>query len=178
MTNIDEVGNSQKEQDKEKKKEKKCSKCGAILKKTEPTLQQVRQAIEKVVVKYKDDLAKIDPEAKMGYCGSIASGTVGNEEKPHYGLEPDIRGECGTKYDIDAFILSDKLFKQIKPDMFGKRWARYRKNIRTLEKNIYRSLKSISELAYLKGQGKGFTILITTHDKLMRKKRVTVMLID
>jgi hypothetical protein len=57
----------------------------------------------------------------FGYWGSIATVAVGSY-KSHGGLEPDIRGECGNKYDVDGFLQSDSIAKTI-PKFRGKRWA-------------------------------------------------------
>src|SRR5262245_41315189 len=83
-----------------------CPVCNAIWTKTEPTLGQVRSAVRESFSAHREDIKSLSPEAKAGYCGSVATGKVGNKNKPHFGQEPDIRGECGTKYDVDGFVIS------------------------------------------------------------------------
>jgi len=141
-----------------KDQEKKCPRCGAIWKKTEPTLTQVRNAVKEVSVSHKPDIKRFSEDASYGYLGSVATGKVGNPEKPHMGMPPDIRGECGTFYDIDGCILSKRA--NIIRKRYGKRWASSNRNTRALEKQIRISLQSRNELQHMK-KGKGaFSIVL------------------
>ncbi len=138
--------------------ERKCPKCGAILKKTEPTLAQVRNAVAEVSVSHRNDIKAYAADAAFGYLGSVATGKVGNEEKPHYGLEPDIRGECKTYYDIDGLIISERA-KTVRK-RWGKRWASSNQDAKKLEAQIRSSLQSRSELRYMKKGKDAFSIVL------------------
>lgn len=138
--------------------EKTCPKCGAVWKKTEPTLSQVRTAAAEVFLSHRDDIKSYSPDALFGYLGSIATGKVGNETKLHVGMEPDIRGECGVGYDIDGLILSERA-KTVRK-RFGKRWASSDRDARKIESKIRSSLQSRSELQYMKKGKDGFSIVL------------------
>jgi len=158
------------------KQEEKCPICGAILKKTEPTLAQVRDAVKEVSLSHKGDIKGFAEDALFGYLGSVATGKVGNPEKAHEGMEPDIRGECGVFYDIDSFIISDRA-KAI-PKRYGKRWASSNLETETIEERIRSSLQSRNELRYMKRGKKGFSIVLylpTEQSKIASKGcRITV----
>lgn len=138
--------------------EKKCPRCGAILKKTEPTLAQVRNAVAEVSVSHRNDIKAYAADAAFGYLGSVATGRVGNDSKPHYGLEPDIRGECGTRYDIDGFFITERA-KTIRK-RYGKRWASSNREALKIETTIRSSLRSRSELRYMKDGKKAFSLVL------------------
>jgi len=154
----------------------KCPKCGAIWKKTEPTLAQVRDAVKEVSLSHKSDIKEFSEDASFGYLGSIATGKVGNPKKLHKGMEPDIRGECGTFYDIDGFIISQRS-KYIRKRA-GKRWASSNRNTRKLETQIRSSLQSRSELQYMKKGKSAFSIVLylpSEQSKIVAKGcRITV----
>jgi len=153
-----------------KNEEEQCPKCGTIWKKTEPTLAQVREAVNEVSISHKGDIKEFSEDALFGYLGSVATGKVGNPKKAHKGMEPDIRGECGTFYDIDGFIISQRS-KSI-PRRGGKRWASSNRNTRKIETQIRSSLHSRSELQHMK-KGKGaFSIVLylpTEQSKIVAK---------
>jgi len=138
--------------------EKKCPRCGAILKKTEPTLAQVRNAVAEVSETHRNDIKAYAVDAAFGYLGSVATGTVGNKTKPHYGMEPDIRGECGTRYDIDGFIVSERA--KTAPKTKGKRWATYDRDARKIETKIRSSLQLRAELRYMKEGRDAFSLVL------------------
>ncbi len=163
----------------DKKQERKCPACGAVWTKTEPTLAAVRVAIQQEVCKYEKDLHDIEPQAELGYRGSVARGTVGNPSKPHYNYPPDIRGECGIGFDVDGFILSPDVYKRIKKDKFGKRWAKRLGSTRVLEGKIRASLSSRSELAHMKSGSAGFELLVrpsSQKDALFEKGGVLILI--
>jgi hypothetical protein len=74
--------------------ERHCPKCNAHWVKTAPTLAQVRTAIQQAISGQTTSIKNLSKDASFGYCGSIVTGKVGNPKKSHFGLEPDIRGEC------------------------------------------------------------------------------------
>lgn len=153
-----------------KEKEKTCPKCGAVWNKSEPTLSQVRNAVSEIFKSHRHDIKQYATDALFGYLGSVATGTVGNIEKLHYGLEPDIRGECGTFYDIDGLILSERA-KTIRK-RFGKRWASSDRDARSIETRIRSSLQSRSELQHMKKGKGGFSIVLylpSEQSKVMSK---------
>src|SRR4051812_13045291 len=142
------------------KLERKCPACGKDWKKTEPTLGAVRKAIQEELCKFEKDIHDIEPSAELGYRGSVARGTVGNPNKPHFEMQPDIRGECGVKFDIDAFIFAGKVFREIKPDKAGKRWAVRHAKLAALESRMRSALSARPELEHLKPGADGFELLV------------------
>lgn len=159
--------------------ERTCPACGAVWTRTEPTLADVRSAIHASMHKYADDLAAIEAGAYMGYRGSVARGTVGNPNKVHFEYEPDIRGECGIGYDVDGFTLMDSVYRRIKPDRFGKRWAARDRQMRSLERRLRSTLTGRSELAHMKKGRAGFELLVRHHKeqtKLFSKGAVVIVL--
>jgi hypothetical protein len=159
----------------DKKEERKCPKCGAVWKKTEPTLAQVRQAVVEVYDAHRDDFAKVADDVLAGYCGSVARGTVGNPDKVHYEQEPDIRGECGVKYDIDGFILS-KFARKIRA-IKGKHWGSRHPVTRKLEKQIRADMAGKPALAYMLPGSEGYSILVyppEQADKLYAKQPIVL----
>lgn len=140
------------------KKPDQCPRCKAKWTRTAPTLAQVRQAVKQTFISHTDDVKGLGPETLLGYSGSVAIGKVSNPKKLHFGLEPDIRGECGTHYDIDGFLVSE-LASKIKKKK-GKRWANLVKETRNIEKSIRKSLKQQTDLAYLEKGDKGFSVVV------------------
>src|SRR5262249_26491737 len=126
------------------------------------TLGAVRAAIFEVLSNpvYERMLHAISPRAEFGYGGSVARGTVGNPRKEHYGYEPDVRGECGAKYDVDGFIISSKVFREMRPGPFGRRWGGRHKQVRPLESRMRAALNARPELVHMKPGQDGFGILI------------------
>ena len=159
-----------------KNEEEKCPKCGAIWKKTEPTLSQVREAVKEVSLSHKGDIKGFAEDASFGYLGSVATGKVGNPKKTHKGMEPDIRGECGTFYDIDGFIISDRA--KVVRKRYGKRWASSNRETVAIEARIRSSLQSRNELRHMKKGRGGFSIVLylpTEQSKVASKGcRITV----
>ncbi|QRK10882.1 hypothetical protein JQX13_12895 [Archangium violaceum] len=131
---------------------RECPVCGAVWKKKEPTLGQVRRAIQEVFSGFKVEVKALDAAALLGYRGSVAAGVVGNRNKPHYGYEPDIRGECGTKYDIDGFLISKKLFDTLPKDDKGRCWGSRDRNLRALQSSLRRALTGRAELTHMKNE--------------------------
>lgn len=156
--------------------EKRCPKCNAVWKKTEPTLAQARNAVVEVSEAHRQDIKAYSADAVFAYLGSVATGVVGNEEKLHCGMEPDIRGECGTSYDIDGLIFSERA--RTIPKTKGKRWASYNREARQLETKISSSLQSRSELRYMKKGRSAFSLVLylpMERPKIMAKGcRITV----
>lgn len=145
---------------KDDEEEKTCPKCGATWTKTEPTLGQVRATVQEVMVDYRNQLRGekdkkgkfIDRQARMGYRGSVATGKVGNTSKPHFGMEPDIRGECGTKYDIDALVISNKWGRVVRPDARGARWGDRNRVLRKMAKSIKKDLQAKPAMEHMKNE--------------------------
>ena len=148
--------------------DRKCPACGAIWKKTEPTLGQVRKAIQEEFHKYELELKSLESSGQLGYRGSVASGSVGNPGKVHFGFQPDIRGECNVGFDVDGFMLSKVVYHRIKPDKSGKRWASRLRATRKLESSIRSSLSARNELQYMKKGREGFEMLIRHYDELSK----------
>ena len=149
---------SKKDKEKNDDKVRKCPRCNAIWKKKTPTLSQVRSAVKESLLEHTEDVKSISPDAQLGYSGSVAIGKVGNPEKPHKGMEPDIRGECGTRYDIDGFLISD-IAKKIRP-FKGKRWGKNHPDSKILESLIRKTLRSKPDLKYMDKGKKCFSIVV------------------
>ncbi len=56
--------------------------------------------------KFEGEVHELDHRiCEVGYIGAVSPAvTVGNPDSDHYGFEPDIRGECGNKFDVDGFL--------------------------------------------------------------------------
>lgn len=147
----------------DKEKEEHCPVCNKVWTKSKPTLAEVRNAINDSVEDNKSKIKALSDETMFGYCGSIATGKVG-DHKPHKGMEPDIKGECGTKYDIDGFVICTEYALKIRK-FNGKRWAYKNKTTRDLENKIRGSLKSKPALKYIRGGKKGFSMVVYAADE-------------
>ena len=62
----------------------------------------VKQKVKNILEDFKEKIRKIDPDAQIGFRGSVATGHKG----PHKGNAPFDPND----FDIDVFIKSDKLF--------------------------------------------------------------------
>jgi hypothetical protein len=167
-------GNQPQDPD-EQETERKCPVCGAVWKKKEPTLGQVRRAIQEVFSGFKVEVKTLDAAAKMGYRGSVAAGVVGNKNKPHYGYEPDIRGECGTKYDIDGFLISKQLFDTLPKDDKGRCWGSRDRSLRALQSSIKRALKGRAELTHMKDEF-GFRVWLPKDQSYVTKHGAIIVI--
>jgi len=133
--------------------------CNAVWEKTEPTLGQVRSAVRESFKTHAKEFKALSPDVLAGYCGSVATGKVGNKDKSHYGLEPDIRGECGRNYDVDGFMISS--FANKMPDKGkGKRWGKFHDATLKIEANMRATLAGKPALAYLEGGEKSFSLVV------------------
>nr|WP_261282402.1 RHS repeat-associated core domain-containing protein [Serratia fonticola] len=74
---------------------------------------KIQSELDKILSGSLDDILKIDPEAQIGYRGSLATGVKG----PHK-LNPDGSRKTfdPTDFDVDAFVVSDKLADAVKPN--------------------------------------------------------------
>jgi hypothetical protein len=165
-----------------KEEVRKCPapKCGKPWKLTEPTLGAVRAAILEVLSNpaYEQTLHRINPRAEFGYGGSVARGTVGNPRKDHYGFEPDVRGECGVKYDVDGFIINSRLYRDTKPNKWKRRWGGRNAQVRPLESRMRAALNARPELVHMKPGQDGFGILIVKFsDKQKQLEKVSGIMI-
>lgn len=140
--------------------ERRCPVCDALWVKTEPTLGQVRTAIGESFEAHRADVKALSEGAMAGYCGSVATGFVGNPDKPHYDRQPDIRGECGTKYDVDGFVITS--FAGAIRKFKGKRWGSKNPTTRALEKKMRATLAGKPALAHMKGGKSGFSLVLYT----------------
>jgi len=140
--------------------ERRCPVCNALWVKTEPTLGQVRVAILESFEAHRADIKALSEEAMAGYCGSVARGFVGNPDKPHYDKLPDIRGECGVKYDVDGYVISSFATKVRK--FKGKRWGSKNPTTRKLEKDMRATMAGKPALAHLKAGKDGFSLVLYT----------------
>ena len=140
------------------------------------SVSQVREAVKEVSLSHKGDIKGFAEDASFGYLGSVATGKVGNPKKTHKGMEPDIRGECGTFYDIDGFIISDRA--KVVRKRYGKRWASSNRETVAIEARIRSSLQSRNELRHMKKGRGGFSIALylpTEQSKVASKGcRITV----
>jgi len=128
---------------------------------------------------FDQEVKAIEKWAQVGYRGSVAAGTVGNPKKLHYGMEPDIRGECHVGFDIDGFMLSTEVYYRIRPDKTGKRWAARFGATRRLESLMRRDLEDRPELEHMKRGAAGFELLVrhaTEIDKLRSKGPIVIII--
>ncbi|MEB7453630.1 hypothetical protein [Lysinibacillus sphaericus] len=117
-------------------------------------------------------IKEIDPDAKVGYRGSLATGQKG----PHKGNAPF----DPTDFDIDAFIVSDKLASKFPENDPWKAGTKIRE-IRNLQKEIDKSLKdSLEGLRRVdkKGRPDKFTFRIYTQKEFEKKYKSGNQIID
>ncbi len=153
-----------------------CPVCGAEWVKKKPTLAEVRSTIWESIQDHTDKITALDGEGLFGYCGSIATGAVGSH-KSHVGLEPDIRGECGTKYDVDGFLQSDSIARTI-PKFRGKGWAYKNKSTRDQERDIRNTLMTKPALEYMNRGKTGFSVVVylsSEQTKIITKGCITII---
>ncbi|MCX4030314.1 hypothetical protein H0A36_24925 [Endozoicomonas sp. SM1973] len=155
-------GENKQKVDENKEKERRCPKCNAIWKKKTPTLSQVRSAVKESLLEHTEDVKSISQDSQLGYSGSVATGKVGNPKKIHKGMEPDIRGECGKRYDIDGFLISE-IAKDIRPYK-GKRWGKNHPDSKELELLVRKTLRLKPALRYMEKGKKGFSIVVYRHE--------------
>jgi len=114
----------------------------------------------------------IDPDAKVGYRGSLATGQKG----PHKGNAPF----DPTDFDIDAFIVSDKLASKFKPEI---KWRSGTKinEIEQLQIQIDKSLKeSLPGMRKVNKRGRpdNFTFRIYTQEEYNHKFNTGTQIIN
>ena len=105
--------------------------------KPKPRLATRENIIEDVQAEFRthlDVIRNIDPEAKVGFRGSLASGTKG----PHKENNPFDPND----FDVDALIVSDKLAGMIKKDRKGFRSGSRHGQLDEIQATIERSLRS------------------------------------
>ncbi|MDQ0227741.1 LXG domain-containing protein [Metabacillus niabensis] len=114
----------------------------------------------------------IDPDAKVGYRGSLATGQKG----PHKGNAPF----DPTDFDIDAFIVSDKLASKFKPEIKWRSGTRINE-IEQLQIQIDKSLKeSLPGMRKVNKRGRpdNFTFRIYTQEEYNHKFNTGTQIIN
>ena len=102
-----------------------------------PRLATRENIIEDVQAELKthlDAIRNIDPDAKVGFRGSLASGTKG-EHKGNASFDP-------KDFDVDVLIVSDKLAGMIEKDSKGFRSGSKHKELKRIQTAVYQSLRS------------------------------------
>ncbi|NPC91688.1 hypothetical protein HOO54_05405 [Bacillus sp. WMMC1349] len=101
--------------------------------KTPQTRTEIMNTVKKTMSPVVKKIKEIDPDAKVGYRGSLATGKKG----PHKGNAPF----DPTDFDIDAFIVSDKLASKFEPDTVWRSGSEI-KNVSAMQKEIDKVLKN------------------------------------
>ncbi|WDV05473.1 hypothetical protein [Lysinibacillus irui] len=128
------------------------------------TRTEIMNTVQNTMSPAAKKIKEIDPDAKVGYRGSLATGQKG----PHKGNAPF----DPTDFDIDAFIVSDKLASQFPPSTTWKAGTQI-KEIRQMQKEIDKTLKSSLDgirKVDKKGRPDNFTFRIYTQEEFISKK--------
>ncbi|HEY2495000.1 MAG TPA: hypothetical protein VGI33_19085, partial [Paenibacillus sp.] len=131
-------------------------------------MNTVQDTLSPAVQKIKE----LDPNAMVGYRGSLATGKKG----PHKGNAPF----DPTDFDIDAFIVSDKLASRFPADDPWRAGTKI-KEIRNLQKEIDKTLKdSLEGLRRVdkKGRPDKFTFRIYTQKEFEKNIKLGNQIID
>lgn len=94
--------------------------------------------------------------ARIGYRGSLARGTVGNRNKRTFGQPIDL-----NNFDVDAFIVSDELAS------LG-RWGDQIPELYQLQREIREDLGQLPEFKGLRPDDKGFSFRVFTSEEAQR----------
>ena len=118
------------------------------------TLSEVQQKVNFILEEHLPDIRKIDPNASIGYRGSVASGM----SKAH---DPkQTRAFNSRSFDVDAFIISDFLAND--PKFSNRRRDANRINgMSEIESSIDKKLRSAFPNNDFKGEKFGFRIFKT-----------------
>ncbi|NTU21991.1 hypothetical protein HPY28_16825 [Brevibacillus sp. HB1.2] len=131
-------------------------------------MEIVRETLSPEVKKIK----KLDPNAKVGYRGSLATRRKGRH-KGYAPFDP-------TDFDIDAFIVSDKLASRFNPDVTWRAGTEIRE-IRQIQKEVDKTLRgSLKGLRKFdkKGRPDKFTFRIFTEEEFANQYRKGSKIID
>ncbi|MBJ8452322.1 hypothetical protein I6M90_17475 [Acinetobacter bereziniae] len=125
-------------------------------------INTVRSAVESTMKKYEDDIKRLDPNASIGYRGSLASGYKNSITK----------GEApfnSNDFDFDAFIISEYLAND--PTYTNRRRDGSEiAEIKTIEDKIDSELRSKPCLKGMRSESFGFRIFKNHElDDLSRK---------
>lgn len=99
-----------------------------------PTRENIIEDVQTALKPHLDTIKNIDPEAKVGFRGSLASGTKG-EHKGDSPFDPN-------DFDVDALIVSDKLAEMIKTNRRKFRSGSKHEQLRRIQLTIDKSLRS------------------------------------
>jgi hypothetical protein len=125
--------------------------------------------VEKYLANAKGTIAGYDKDAKIGYRGSLATGTKFKSQKP---FDP-------ADFDVDAFIVSDKLADQFKAGTRFKDARRKFGDIESVSDAIEQRYKeSFSGYRDESGAGKPFTFRVYTTQEYEKIKADGVKVIN
>jgi RHS repeat-associated protein len=96
--------------------------------------------------------AVVGPDARIGYRGSLASGTVGNTKKEKVGMPVNL-----DDFDIDFLIIDDRFAATI-PKRRGQRWGSMNQDLRGVMRSLEAALRSRPEMAGLRKKDFDFRI--------------------
>ena len=118
------------------------------------TLSEVQQKVNFILEEHLPDIRKIDPNASIGYRGSVASGmSKAHDPKQTRAFNP-------RSFDVDAFIISDFLAND--PKFSNRRRDANRINgMSEIESSIDKKLRSAFPNNDFKGEKFGFRIFKT-----------------
>jgi RHS repeat-associated protein len=121
------------------------------------TREQVIQSLGETMSPYLPHIREIGGnDARIGFRGSLARGTVGNRRKVTFGQPINL-----SDFDVDAFVVSDELAG------LGK-WGDQIPELYELQANIREALGDMPEFQGLRPGDKGFSFRIFTSEEAQR----------
>ncbi|AKF92340.1 hypothetical protein [Brevibacillus laterosporus] len=136
------------------------------------TREEIMNTVQETLNPALKKIKELDPNAKVGYRGSLATGQKG----PHKGNAPF----DPTDFDIDAFIVSDKLASKFQKKDKWRSGAKI-EEVEQLQQQIDKTLKeSLDGLRRFdkKGRPDNFTFRIFTQKEYDQKIKVGSQIID
>ena len=122
---------------------------------------EIMKKVDDIVTPYAKQIKELYPDAEIGYRGSLARGFKKGDDK---------FGPFNPKdFDVDAFIVSDKLASEVKPPQGSNfRSARDVDSLRSMQNDINKSLRT--EFSGLRQNSKDqFTFRIWTREEFEQK---------
>ena len=122
--------------------------------------QQTIQVLSETINPYLPRIRQIaGAEARVGFRGSLARGTVGNRRKSTFGQPINL-----DDFDVDAFIVSDELVTR-----YGnRRWGNQIPELKKIQEEIRVALGELPEFQGLRPGEKGFSFRIFTQEEARR----------
>ena len=119
---------------------------------------KIREEVERVLSAHREEILKLDPNAKIGYRGSLATGIKFKSQTP---FDPG-------NFDVDAFIVSDAIAGKYPPRVQWRSGEQHR-NLSPLQSTIDKELRAKPEMKGMrKGEKEKFNFRIFTTREMAR----------